>query len=277
MTHIANIVDVSRYPIDQLDSPQGKKLINEIQIQLKEDGSCTLEDFVIPEVLQRMRCEAMTLTELAYPGPTSVSPYFFNYNIGKGLGYDNNHPTKHKGKRNLKQIAADLIPQNHLLSMLYRSSEMTDFLSLVLEQPVYEFKDPFQSLNISVMNAGGCQQWHFDSGQMVTTLLLQEPKQGGVFEYAPNIRSEENENFDEVKKVLQGKSSRVKSLHLKPGMLSLFKGHYSLHRVTEVSGDQLRLQAILAYVTDPSRMGSIDSSIVNYGPRVAKLSSSKIL
>ena len=268
---ISSIVDVSRYPIDQLDSRLGRKLVNEIQAQLEEDGSCTLENFVVPDALKKMRSEAMTLTGLAYPGPTTVSPYFFNYNIGKGLGYDDNHPTKHKGKRNLKQIAADLIPKNHLLSILYRSTEMTDFLSLVLEQPVYEFKDPFQSLNISVMNSGGCQQWHFDSGQMVTTLLLQEPEEGGVFEYAPNIRSENSENFEEVKKVLEGKSSQVKSLQLEPGMLSLFKGHYSLHRVTEVSGNKLRLQAILAYVTDPSRMGSIDSSVINYGPRVASV------
>ena len=33
--------------------------------------------------------------------------------------------------------------------------------------------DPYQSLNISVMDEGGCQQWHFDGGNMVTTLLLQ--------------------------------------------------------------------------------------------------------
>ena len=271
--NINSIVDLSKYPIDQLQSNEGQSLIRETQAKLSDDGSCIFEDFLLPEALLKMRDQAMTLKDLAYPGPTKVSPYFFNYSLGKNLEVYDDHPVKHKGKRNLKQVAADLIPPGHLLNVLYRSKEMTQFLTEVSGNPVYQFKDQYQSLNISVMESGGCQQWHFDSGQMVTTLLLQEPEEGGLFEYAPNIRSDKDEDFDEVKKVLDGKSARVKSLKLKPGMLSIFKGHYSLHRVTEVSGDRLRLQAILAYVNDPERRGNTDSSVINYGPRISQLES----
>ena len=271
--NIDSIINLSQYPLDHLDSDEGQRLIRETQANLSDDGSCTFEDFLLPKALVTMKDQALTLKDLAFPGPTEVSPYFFNYNLGKDLKIDADHPLKRKGKRHLKQVAADLIPQDHLLSILYRSKEMTRFLTEVSGKPVYQFKDPYQSLNISVMKSGGCQQWHFDSGQMVTTLLLQEPEDGGIFEYAANIRSEDDENYDEVKKVLDGESTKVKSLNLKPGMLSIFKGHYSLHRVTKVSGNKLRLQAILAYVNDPERRGNIHSSITNYGPRIAELKS----
>ena len=92
-----------------------------------------------------------------------------------------------------------------------------------------------------------------------------------MFEYCPGIRSEESENFESVRAILDGDSSRVKSLQLEAGMLSLFQGRYSMHRVTEVGGDTQRIQAILGYATRPDLTGSIDSSILHYGPRVAEI------
>lgn len=216
-----------------------------------------------------MASQAASLNEKAYSGPTSVSPYFFNYDLGKGLDVDDQHPLKRKGKRNLRQVAGDLIPPNHFLSVLFYSELMTEFLGRVLGAKVYRNQDKYQSLNISLQDEGGCQQWHFDTGDMVTTLLLQAPESGGVFEYCPRIRSKEDENFDQVRKVLDGKSTRVKRLNLQAGMLSLFQGHYSIHRVTEVRGATRRIQAILGYTTKPDLVGSIKSSILHYGPRVA--------
>ena len=265
------IINTERYPLHDLASSGGMALVERVRARLAEDGSCTLPGFVAADVLRDMANEAKRIAPLAYSGPTEVSPYFFNYRLGEGQTLPDDHPLRRKGKRNLAQVAADLIPDDYLLSRLYRSPLMLDFLGAVLEQPVYRNQDPYQSLNISVMNPGGCQQWHFDSGNMVTTLLLQEPEDGGVFEYAPAIRSDDDEHFDEVQAVLEGRSDRVRRLELKTGMLSLFRGHYSLHRVTEVSGNRQRLQAILGYTTRPNLYGSRESSILHYGPRVADI------
>ncbi|GBF29563.1 hypothetical protein MnTg03_01136 [bacterium MnTg03] len=218
-----------------------------------------------------MAGEASKLQHLAYPGPTEVTPYFFNYDLGKGADYSDDHPLKRKGKRNLSQVASDLIPDYHKLSRLYHSPVLTDFLAAVLDQTVYRNQDKYQSLNISVMNAGGCQQWHFDSGLMVTTLLLQAPESGGVFEYVPELRSDESENYEQVQQVLDGDSNRVKRLKLEAGTLSLFRGHYSMHRVTEVEGSRTRIQAILGFSTTPDLQGNLESSILHYGPRVAHI------
>ena len=272
---LKDLINTGLYPLDQLSGASAQALVKRVKADLEEDGSCTLENFVNPEALDTMVRQAKAIVPLAYPGPTEVSPYFFNYQLGAGKSLPASHPLKRKGKRNLSQVAADLIPQDSLLSRLYRCSLMTDFLSAINGRPIYCNQDPYQSLNISVMREGGCQQWHFDSGNMVTTLLLQAPEDGGVFEYVPGIRSDVDENFDAVESVLDGCSNMVKRNVLQAGTLSLFRGHYSLHRVTPVEGQRLRLQAILGYSTNPNLFGSKESSILHYGPRVAEIENSK--
>jgi hypothetical protein len=60
------------------------------------------------------------------------------------------------------------------------------------------------------------------------TLLLQEPRSGGQFEYAPDIRSATDERFAEVADVLAGHSSATRRLNLNAGDLQLFRWRYSL-------------------------------------------------
>ncbi len=268
---IVNLIDLERYPVNDLAGAAGQRLINRMRFALDQDGSCSLPGFVHRSAVAEMAVEASTLQHLAYAGPTEVTPYFFNYDLGKGDEIADDHPLKRKGKRNLSQVASDLIPDHHKLSRLYYSAVLTDFLAAILDQSVYRNQDRFQSLNISMMNARGCQQWHFDSGRMVTTLLLQAPEAGGIFEYVPELRSDESENFEQVQQVLDGDSDRVKRLKLKAGTLSLFRGHYSMHRVTEVEGSRTRIQAILGFSTTPDLQGNLESSILHYGPRVARI------
>ena len=268
------IIDTGKYPLDDLGSPRGRAWIESLREQLDRDGSCLLPGFVSGAALEQMARQALSISHLAYPGPTEVSPYFFNYRLGEGQDLPPDHPLKRRGKRNLAQVAADLIPPGFVLSRLYHSQQMLDFLGAVSGQPIYRNRDPYQSLNISVMDEGGCQQWHFDGGNMVTTLLLQAPEAGGIFEYAPAIRSETDECFAAVQAVLDGNSDRVLQNRLEAGTLSLFRGHYSLHRVTPVEGRRQRIQAILGYSTKEKYYGSKASSILHYGPRVAEIESS---
>ena len=270
-SEIYNFIDLDRYPLNDLAGTAGQQLVDQTRAALDQEGSFSMPGFIHRSAVAEMAAEASTLLSLAYQGPTEVTPYFFNYDLGKGIKVADDHPLKRKGKRNLSQVASDLIPDHHRLSRLYHSPVLTDFLAAILDQAVYRNQDKYQSLNISVMNAGGCQQWHFDSGPMVTTLLLQAPEAGGVFEYVPELRSDESENFVQVQQVLDGASDGVKRLKLEAGTLSLFRGHYSMHRVTEVAGRRTRIQAILGFSTTPGMQGNLDSSILHYGPRVARI------
>ncbi|SVA97773.1 uncharacterized protein METZ01_LOCUS150627 [marine metagenome] len=268
---IHSLVDLERYPVDDLSSDQGTALIACLQASLERVGSASLPGFLLPDALEAMAAEAESLAHLAYAGPTRVSPYFFNYDIA-GSDVPDDHPTRFKGTRNVSQVAYDLIPRDSLLCRLYHSDVVTNLVARVRNKDrLYRLADRYQSLNISVMREGGHQQWHFDQGRLVTTLLMQAAEKGGVFEYVPDIRSEEEEHFDEVAKVLAGDRSKVRQLDLVPGSLNLFLGHYSMHRVTPVEGYRNRLQTIFAFTDEPDTQGNLKSSILHYGPRVAAL------
>jgi len=265
---IADAVDLERYPIDDLESPEGRALIARMREELVYPGACCLTNFIGPEALAALRSEAEDLAHLAHGGPREATPYFFNYSIGDGKNYPEDHPTRRTTPRRLAQVAGDLIPEESLLHRLHRSPGLAAFLAKALGEPaLYPLADRQQSLNISVMEEGGCQQWHFDRGKAVITLLAQAPEGGGHFEYIPNIRSNESENYGAVSRVLDGDREHVRTVEIAAGTLMLFRGHYSLHRVTPVEGKRRRLQLILSYADRPDQRGSAESSRLHYGEK----------
>ncbi len=76
-----------------------------------------------------------------------------------------------------------------------------------------------------------------------------------------------------VRAILQGDRTGVRRVAIEAGTLMLFRGHYSLHRVTEVTGQRDRLQSILGFNARPGAKGSMESNILHYGPRVAEMAS----
>lgn len=267
-----DLVDLDRYPIDDLESPRGRALIEGTRRSMAENVLCALPGFLRPESIARMVSEAEALEPLAYSGPTEASPYFFNYGTAGLTALPPNHPRRRKTPRRMRQVAYDLIPRSTAIWQLYNWDVLTSFLAAAIGQPLYRSADPFQALNISVMDEGGCQQWHFDTNEVNITLLLQTGEAGGEFEYVPLVRSLENENYDAVKRILDGDRTGVVQLRQEPGMLVLFKGHHSLHRVAPVKGARRRFQTILAHNTRPGVVGSRESSILHYGPRIALIS-----
>ena len=115
------------------------------------------------------------------------------------------------------------------------------------------------------MRPEGILPWHFDSCEFTLSLMIQKPEKGGIFEYCPNIREPGNENFEEVKKVIDGDRTKVRQLKLEPGDLQIFKGRFTLHRVTKVEGNRSRYLAIPAYVLDPWRVNTPEHSRTIYG------------
>ena len=265
----ADFVDLDRYPITDLDAPKGRALVERIRNEMETRCICALSGFLTPQALERMSGEAVALEPQGYQGPTEASPYFFNYQMDQLDQLPPDHPRRRKTPRNMRQIATDLIPPTAAVRQLYEWDGLTRFLAAAVGvDRLYRSADPYQALNISVMDEGGCQQWHFDTNEVNITLLLQAPEAGGEFEYVPLIRSADDENFDDVKRVLDGDRSRVIQLSQEPGMLVLFKGHRSIHRVAPVRGSRRRFQSILAHNTKPGVVGSLQSSILHYGPRV---------
>jgi len=139
---------------------------------------------------------------------------------------------------------------------------VSDSLDVV---PLYKWADPLGKNPYSVMHTNHYFPWHFDGNEFTLSILVQKAEKGGLFEYAPSIRSKDNENYENIKKVLKGDRKLVKSLDLKPGDLQIFKGRFSMHRVTKIEGKSSRYIALPCYVKDPLKINKPEHSKQVYG------------
>jgi len=152
------------------------------------------------------------------------------------------------------------------MKFLYEQDELLNFVSACLGiSPIYRWADPLACHAYNVMKPGGILPWHFDSCEFTLSFMIHKPEKGGIFEYCPNIREPGNENLEEVKKVLDGDRKRVRQLKLEPGDLQIFKGRFTLHRVTKIEGNRSRYLCIPAYVLDPWRVNTPEHSKAIYG------------
>ena len=110
------------------------------------------------------------------------------------------------------------------------------------------------------------QGWHYDSTDFVVSLAIQSSQSGGEFECASRIRSDEDENYDTVARVLSGRATvDIEMMPMTPGTLMIFEGRHSLHRVSPVEGEVPRYVALLAYDTKPGTDSSDLLKMVRYG------------
>jgi hypothetical protein len=126
------------------------------------------------------------------------------------------------------------------------------------------------ALNINVHGTGQELGWHFDRTDFAITLSLRQNDAGGVFEYVPNLRSDEDENFAAVAAALDGDRTQVRIMESAPGTFALFRGRYSMHRVTPGEGANTRLMAALSYVREPDVTFSAYARRLFYGRDVAQ-------
>ena len=112
---------------------------------------------------------------------------------------------------------------------------------------------------------GEALNWHFDRAEFTTTLLLQAPDEGGIFEYRTDLRSDDDPNYDGVARLLQGRDPLKRSLHLSAGTLNVFRGRNTAHRVTPVKGSRERLIAVFSYFEQPGVTFTDEERIGFYG------------
>ncbi len=97
-------------------------------------------------------------------------------------------------------------------------------------------------------------------------MLVREAAEGGLFEYVPAIRTDGDEGFDHIQEVLDGGRRGVRTLELRPGDLQIFRGRFSLHRVTRVpAGAGSRHAAIFAYTEAPGVIGRVERTRQLFG------------
>lgn len=259
---IGDLVDLERYPLDRPGTEAYRRCVDSVRHAL-ETGSCAvLSDFIRAGRIEVLRAEATELKPQAVYRRHEHNPYFSH--IPDDL--PDNDPRRFRAGRTNGMVPADRFDRDRSLWQLYTSQTLRSFLADCLGiARIYCYQDPYGSLILSVQERGEEFTWHFDTMEFAVTLLLQEPVAGGQFEYAPDIRSATDENFSGVAEVLAGRSAATRRLDLKAGDLQLFRGRYSLHRVSRVEGDIARLIAVLAYNRDAGVYATPERSLQAWG------------
>lgn len=244
---IAEIVDFERYPVGQ-DGRFGGQVIERCRAELAGDGACQLDGFMRPAAARVVLHEAEQLSGKAFRTDAAHNAYFTQIIAGAAED-DPRGVSLHsaKGALGYQHCAA-----GSPLRILYEWDGLVTFLKDALGlADLYRDADPVGACSVMFYEEGDELGWHFDNSEFAVTLMLQECLDGGEFEYVPGIRTADDENLAAVRAVLAGAREPVRSLDARPGALTLFRGRYSLHRVTPVRGTTRRVNAVLAYASTP--------------------------
>nr|WP_320136624.1 hypothetical protein [uncultured Amphritea sp.] len=259
---LADFVDLDLYPINDLDSPKRKALVNQCRQELDALGCCRIPNIIRPESIERMRLEVERQRANIFWSEDSHNPYMTK----EDSSLPEEHPARFFEKRSSGFVNSDLLEECSDLRAIYDNDVMLQFVSDCLGiAPIYRWADPLGCSPYSVMDEGDYFPWHFDGNEFTVSILVQEPEKGGEFQYYPDLRTPENENSNEVSGVLNGDYSKVHSLALRPGDMQIFKGRFSMHRVTRVEGKTSRYIALPTYVRDPYSVNRPERAKQFYG------------
>ncbi|MDG1430505.1 MAG: 2OG-Fe(II) oxygenase, partial [Paracoccaceae bacterium] len=225
-----SLIDLDRYPLDQPDSPEWLRLVEDCKARLDADGLFNLPGFIretaIPDVVGTL---TPILAENAFVHARRHNIYF-----EKSIeGLPETHPALKEFETSNKTICADQMGQAAVIQ-LYEWPPFARFLAAVMEKnELFTMADPLARMNVMGYSEGQALNWHFDRSEFTTTLLLQAPEIGGDFEYDKDLRNENDPNYAGVSDLLEGRRSPT-LMCLTPGTLNIFRGKNTAHRVTPI-------------------------------------------
>jgi len=262
MQSVEYFVNLDRYPIHEPESPKTQEMLAAFQKQMREEGVCVLPNFL----------SAAGLKDLVDESEQNAASAFHNSLRGNAYLEDApadlpaDHAMKIEDRTALGVLAYDQIPQQSGLRKIYQWKNFVEFVGKIIGRgPLYEYACPLGAINVAVMKNQDYLRWHFDQSDFVVSINLQDPVEGGKFEYVRNIRSKEDPRYEEVRELLKGGRKNVEVLHNPPGCLVLFEGRYTIHRVTEIKGDVLRLIALYGYALEPNVTSTDYLRKIRYG------------
>ncbi|MFD5429566.1 arpA protein [Streptomyces sp. NPDC127084] len=249
------VIDTARYPLSAPDSPEALAVLERAHRELAELGCTVLPDFIRPDYREVLERECSAIAPRAHFDVETVNVY----NIAIDPALPDDHPGRTTFQRGNAFVARDRIPPGSLISRLYSHREFQRFIARCFGLGrLHELADPLSGLVLNVVEPGMEHPWHFDTNEFTVSMLTRGAQSGGDFEYCPNIRTPRDERFGDVRDVINGEGKRlIRRLPLHPGDLQLFKGRYSLHRVSPVRGEYARHSAIFAYSERPGVIGSV--------------------
>lgn len=257
----SDYIDTDRYPIAEA-GPARDALIARVHGAIASDGCAVLEGFVRPERIADLVEECDRVAIHGHSNFNRTNPYFTQDRPDLPA----HHPLRRFYDRSNAFVPADHFGSGSILREIYEWPAFAPFIQAALgEEHFYRYADPLADVIVNTAEAGNGFPWHFDTNNYTVTLAIQNAEVGGDFEYSPHLRTPLDENYAGVEAVLDGDAGLIRTLHLEPGDLQIFKGRYSLHRVTPLSGLRARYVAIFSYVEEPGMVGSPERTAQLYG------------
>lgn len=100
--------------------------------------------------------------------------------------------------------------------------------------------------------------------------IVQAAQSGGEFQMSANARTDTDQNYDHVARILRGeRNDTIASVGRESGALCIFRGCNSLHRVSPVKGATMRIMGVFVYEREPGILGDPEINETIYGSRVA--------
>jgi hypothetical protein len=269
---IQNLLNLERYPLHDKANPRRLALVDQCKADLVNQLYCVIPEFVLPEALGIMGGEASRLQSISNHN-NALRNCYLHRQTDTSLPED--HPRNLQDRSSVRMIAYDQLPGVSPLKAFYHSDLVRELVAEIVDEgDLFDNEDPYQPANYVCYRNGDESSWHFDSDNSFTmTLMVQPADSGGNFEMSPNTRSLPDQNYEHVSDVLDGRrDDTIVSVGREPGALCIFKGCNSLHRVTPVQGERLRIMGVFVYEFSAGVLGDPEVNSTIYGARVSNAS-----
>jgi hypothetical protein len=262
------VINLERYPIEDTGTAVFRDMVDRLRNELNRQQYVVLPDFIRPGARTQAIEQVERVLHLANHNHSDRNCYL-QREPDSSLPQD--HPRNRFLQASTWMLAADLLPPESPLKMLYYWPQMKQMVAgIVGVDALYDNEDPLQPVNALCYRNGDRSNWHFDSVNAFTmTLMLQAPERGGSFEMHPNTRTDDEQNYEQVKKVIGGDGTGVVEVGREEGSLCIFRGCNSLHRVSPVEGDRMRIMGVFVYENEPGITGDPEVNETVYGRKTA--------
>ncbi|QIE45043.1 2OG-Fe(II) oxygenase [Pseudohalocynthiibacter aestuariivivens] len=264
-----DVVNLDAYPILDRSDPARTALVERLRQELEENQFVSLPDFILPAAREQAVADAMEARGRAHHNNSNRNCYL--HRTGDPSLPDD-HPRNIMLSASTKMIAYDRFSDQSPVKLLYHWEPVRQMVAeIVGVEKLYDNEDPCQPVNLLCYETGDRSAWHFDSVNAFTmTLMLQAAEVGGEFEMVPNTRTDDDQNYDYVGRVVTGQCPEdAVAVAREAGALCIFRGCNSLHRVSPVVGDTTRVMGVFVYENEPGIVGDPEVNATVYGEREA--------
>ena len=147
----SSLVDLERYPIEDLSHQTAVAVIAQAREQLLSSGAAELPGFIHPEGVKTLAEDAAKLALRGHHSQGLGGPYL----APADETFAADHPRRFREAFAVCAVAYDIIPFSSPLRQLYDSVLVLEFISAILNRgALYRYADPCVALNLAVIAAG---------------------------------------------------------------------------------------------------------------------------